>query len=34
MVVTSTPPRREPLLLTLSLLTLVRGLVDAACHLG
>jgi Protein of unknown function (DUF1275) len=27
-------PKREPLLLTLSLLTLVTGLVDAACYLG
>ena len=31
---TSTHPKREPLLLTLSLLTLVTGLVDAACYLG
>lgn len=30
-----TPPRRvQPLLLALSLLTLVTGLVDAACYLG
>jgi uncharacterized membrane protein YoaK (UPF0700 family) len=27
-------PRVEPLLLALSLLTLVTGLVDAACYLG
>ena len=27
-------PRVEPLLLSLSLLTLVTGLVDAACYLG
>jgi hypothetical protein len=27
-------PRVEPLLLALSLLTLVTGLVDAACNLG
>jgi hypothetical protein len=31
---TSTHPKREPLLLALSLLTLVTGLVDAACYLG
>jgi uncharacterized membrane protein YoaK (UPF0700 family) len=29
-----TAPRVEPLLLALSLLTLVTGLVDAACYLG
>jgi uncharacterized membrane protein YoaK (UPF0700 family) len=31
---TTTPRKSEPLLLTLSLLTLVTGLVDAACYLG
>jgi uncharacterized membrane protein YoaK (UPF0700 family) len=31
---TSTPRKPEPLLLALSLLTLVTGLVDAACYLG